>query len=480
MDVGQIVKSSQEQAVAAWINQLNEIRLNELLVRLSTEDVNLEQALEALNAAKLDISGLIETNRGGAKGLHGFIAEATEVGVENAKKLIEGARPECVWINNNGPADMMRNGIPIQQKFVNFGGHYGLEKIREHLTAYPDFLKNGGRYQIPRDYYEELKKMLAVPADQVGKFNRADYGKWKWVQVFFSENGELRFSDIEPAEMDYYEVQSGRINDALKSRENDLRARNQERRNDAYDAGRPSIRQGAQASLISAVAEGGMNFCLGVMRKLKSGKRLNEFTTEDWKEVGFDTAKGTAAGGFRGEAIYAMTNFTATPAAVANALVTAAFGVASQANQLRRGAISEEDFIVNSEVICLDVSVSAVSALIGQSVIPIPVLGAVIGNTAGMFLYQLSKDNLNRKEQRLISAYNDSISTLNQRLDEHYRKLLEELTREIARFSSILELAFSPDVNIAFAGSIALAENVGVQSKAILTSKKDIDDFFMN
>ena len=145
MDVGQIVKSSQEQAVAAWINQLNEIRLNELLVRLSTEDVNLEQALEALNAAKLDISGLIETNRGGAKGLHGFIAEATEVGVENAKKLIEGARPECVWINNNGPADMMRNGIPIQQKFVNFGGHYGLEKIREHLTAYPDFLKNGGR-----------------------------------------------------------------------------------------------------------------------------------------------------------------------------------------------------------------------------------------------------------------------------------------------------------------------------------------------
>ena len=240
------------------------------------------------------------------------------------------------------------------------------------------------------------------------------------------------------------------------------------------------MKEGVKAAAISAAIEGGVRFGLDVWKKLKSGKHLSEFTAEDWKEIGLDTEKAAAVGGVRGSAIYVMTNFTATPASVASALVTAAFGIAAQANQFRQGNISKEDFIVNSEVICLDVSVSAVSALIGQTVIPIPVLGAVIGNTVGMFLYQLGKKFLNRKEQSLISEFYDAIAKLNQKLDERYRWVLEKLEREIAKYNSILELAFSPDVNIAFVGSVALAEYVGVQKNTILRSKQDIDDYFMN
>lgn len=122
MDVAQIVKSTQEQGVAAWVDYLNQLRLNELLAKLTSQNMNLEQALAELQKMKVNIAALIENNRGGAKGMHGFIAETAEVGIENARNLIKGLDAVCEWINNNGPADILRNGTEIQQKFVRSGG----------------------------------------------------------------------------------------------------------------------------------------------------------------------------------------------------------------------------------------------------------------------------------------------------------------------------------------------------------------------
>ena len=165
---------------------------------------------------------------------------------------------------------------------------------------------------------------------------------------------------------------------------------------------------------------------------------------------------------------------------MANAFVTAAYGVTAQAVQLRRGQITEEEFVVNSEVLCLDVSVSAVAALMGQTMIPVPVLGAMIGNAAGMFLWQISKDYLNQKEQRLASAFKESCKELNRRLDARYQALLAELAREFEKYSSLLELAFDPDVNIAFANSVLFAQYVGVADDRILKTSADIDHYFMS
>ena len=69
----------------------------------------------------------------------------------------------------------------------------------------------------------------------------------------------------------------------------------------------------------------------------KSGKKFNAFDEDDWKEIAATTEKGTLKGGIRGASIYTLTNFTATPAVVANAMVTATFGIAEQAYQLKQG-----------------------------------------------------------------------------------------------------------------------------------------------
>ena len=488
MEAHKIVKTTQTQAVAAWINWLNQIRLDKLLEKLLTQDMNLEQAQAVIEKTKIAIRAIIDSNRGGGKGIHGFLAEAAEAGIENAKQLIQGLKPACEWVNNNGPADLCRNGVEIQQKFVK--EFFSLTKnggVLEHLSDYSDFLVKGGKYQIPKDFYDKIMKLLAMPQEEAAKLvtNSPEgqagftYANWKKIQEIF-KSGILKPEDLEPSVFDYNDVQKSVIEQSLKKEENKILETDRQRREAAYKESRPTIKQGTQATAVSAALEGGMAFCLGVAQKRKQGKGLTEFTKDDWKDVGLDTAKGSAQGGIRGAAIYGMTNFTATPAAVANSFVTASFGVVAQGIKLRRGEITAEEFIVNSEVLCLDVSISAVSALLGQTIIPIPILGAIIGNMAGMFMYQIVKDNFSEREQILVRHYQESFTALNKVLEERYQELIKKLKKELEKFSSMLELAFDLDVNVAFDGSIALADYVGVPKEKVLRNKQDIDNYFLN
>lgn len=118
--------------------------------------------------------------------------------------------------------------------------------------------------------------------------------------------------------------------------------------------------------------------------------------------------------------------------------------------------------------------------MLGQTIIPIPILGAIIGNMAGMFMYQIVKDNFSEREQILVRHYQESFTALNKVLEERYQELIKKLKKELEKFSSMLELAFDLDVNVAFDGSIALADYVGVPKEKVLRNKQDIDNYFLN
>ncbi len=125
-----ITKSDLEQASASWINYLNQTRLDKLFHQLQQQDGNLEQSMTTIDAALKTIKDeIIVKNRGGTKGMHGFIAEVAECGITNARKQVIGERANCVWINDNGPADLIRDGIQIQQKFVASGNHLSLQAM---------------------------------------------------------------------------------------------------------------------------------------------------------------------------------------------------------------------------------------------------------------------------------------------------------------------------------------------------------------
>ncbi|MCL2200925.1 MAG: hypothetical protein FWB75_03080 [Oscillospiraceae bacterium] len=478
MNTSQIAKSTQEQAVASWVDHLNQLRIDRLVASLTAQDENLQGALEALSKLKTSVfEEVVTKNRGGDKGMHGFIAERMQVGIENARKLVVGANTDYLLIDDNGVVDYIRGDDEIQQKFRQL--NLGFDAIKEHCKTYPEFTKSGGIYQIPKDYYEKFKELIDLSPEQAGKLPNKDYSLWKNIHKVLDETG-IDPAKIEPTAIDYSDTQRNTYENTIDKEEVSIKDKDQERRKEAYQQSKPSLQEGLKITAISAGIEGGMSFCLGVHKKIKSGKRISEFTAKDWQDVGIDTAVGGGKGAIRGASIYGLTNFTATPAAVASALVTATFGVVSQARLLQQGKISTEDFIINSEVVCLDVTVSAISSLIGQVMIPVPILGAIIGNTAGMFMYGIAKNNLSQKEQAIIDSFNSDMKQINEHLDAEYIALIEQLFKEFAKFKSVLDLAFDIDVNVAFAGSISLAQYVGCANSKILWNKRAVDDYFLN
>ena len=350
-----------------------------------------------------------------------------------------------------------------------------------HLSKYPDFLNEGGIYHIPKDQYEAMQTLLTLSDEQFNKASREVRSIVNKLRDFQQQTGiDLRGESIQPAIGTYDSVQLGKIDETINLEESSIKEKDQSNRENAYQHSKPTLQEGLKVTAVSATIEGGISFCLEVHKKIKSGKKISEFTSDDWKEVGIETASGGGKGAIRGSAIYSMTNFTATPAAVASALVTATFGIASQASLLNQGKISNDDFIANSEIICLDVTVSAISSIMGQVIIPIPILGAIIGNATGMFMYGIAKNNLSKKEQLIIEGYNFSIQQINMKLDSQYLTLVNYLLDEFAKFNSIIELALSEEVNMAFAGSIALAQYIGCDNDKILKSKQETDNYFLN
>ena len=484
MKTTKVLKSSQEQAVGAWIDYLNQVRIDRLLKVLSEQDVNLSDALSHIEWAVTNISeNIIERNRGGDKGMHGFIAEIAECGIGNARERVAGQAASHVWIDDNGPSDILRGVTEIQQKFVQSGGHLSLKAVLEHLEHYPDYIANGGEYQIPKDHYDKIMEYLSMPESVANKLPTSNgefsLRQWKEVHEFFETSGVSK-SDLEPSALSYDQVQKGTITDTLDHEKENLREQDESRRREAYEESKPTLSEGLKATAVGAAVEGATDFALAVFKKRKSGKKLKDFSSEDWNEIGLQTGKGTIRGGVRGATVYTLTNFTATPGAVASAMVTAGFGVAQQVHRFRNGTLSELELIENAEIICLDASVSALSTLIGQVAIPVPILGAIIGNSIGMMLYKIGKDAFNEKEKEIINQYLEEINALEEKLSVEYAKYIESLNQSYAKFLNILTTAFSANAEVAFAGSVELALKLGVPAEDVLDSHAKVISYFID
>lgn len=482
-DTEELVKSNQEQAVAAWINYLNQLRLDRLATSLAHQDVSLDKALSSIQGALDQISrDVIEVNRGGQKGMHGFIAEVAEEGIGNAREQILGKAAPYQWVNDNGPVDLLRDGVSIQQKFVAAGGRFGLGAIAEHLERYPDYIQAGGKYQIPSDHFEVIQRLRGMSAEDAGRFlgrggGEPSYRDWQRVQAFF-EMGTVPFDSLEPSKLEYAQVQRGTYEATLMSEKDSLRETDRSRRDEVYQESRPTLQQGFQATVVAAAIEGGTTFVLAVVAKRREGKKLKDFTSEDWQEIASETGFGAVKGGVRGFSIYTLTNFTATSAAVANSVVTAAFGIAEQANRLRRGEIGEQEFLENAELVSLEVAVSALSSLVGQALIPIPVLGAVIGNTVGTIMYRSVSSSLSKREAMLIEQYLEEQRLLDEELATQYQNLIDELAASMTTYVEVLDRAFSPNVQIALEGSVELALSLNVPAGEILDSADKARAYF--
>lgn len=283
--LNRVLKSSQEQAAAAWITNLNQIRLDTLIENFDQQDTNLEEALTCLNAIKEFIanpSGIL----GSDATKHGEIAENMQVNISNARRAIQGLNKTYTFegVGRTAPEDYICSGQQVQAKFHNGlkSTLFGTNGLRAHFEKYPDFIKNGGSYDIPKDQYEEMLDLLDKYKNNPSQLSGTNYTNAELIDDFLKSNNIELGKDIKPAVVDYRGVQIGKANQTVDNEEKNIQKEDAKQRKKAYDVSKPSLKEGAKVAGVSAAAEGGITFCMSFARKRKE-KKISDFTAEDWK-----------------------------------------------------------------------------------------------------------------------------------------------------------------------------------------------------
>ena len=95
-------------------------------------------------------------------------------------------------------------------------------------------------------------------------------------------------------------------------------------------------------------------------------------------------------------------------------------------------------------------------------------------------MYQIAKDNLSAREQKIFEEYAETVRQLDVSLQDQYQKFVDEIGKDTKLFMELLNRAFAPDIRVAFEGSIDLAKSCRVPVDEILDSKEKIVSFFMD
>ena len=462
-----IAKSTQEQAVAAWIDFRNVLRLHELAEKLANQDINFEAAMTELQKLKVFVSDPTHI-LGSIKQKHGEIAEHIQVAFMNAEQRIVGQAASHTFdgVGRLAPEDYLRFGKMVQSKFY-MGVSGTLTAIADHLDTYPWFLDEGGSYDIAKNHYEKLMRIYKCGTTGAA-LTDSDRKLYEAIKDWETLHNVKFDKVVHPSVVNYDDVQLDTVHNTIQQEETKIEETDQQRREQAHAEAKPTLKEGVKVTVTAALLEGGVAFVIGVYKKKKAGKKISEFSSEDWKELGIDFGVGAGKGAIRGSTVYVLTNFASVPAPMASAMVTATLGMMAQAYKLNNGDITAEEFIDTSEALCLDVTMSAVSSMLGEILIPIPMLGAIIGNTIGMFMLSIARNYLSAEEQKLITTYQKEMTELKNQLDREYKILIEKMEERMAKYKSLAELAFDEDANVRFDSIISRAKLIDADTDRLV------------
>jgi len=171
-----------------------------------------------------------------------------------------------------------------------------------------------------------------------------------------------------------------------------------------------------------------------------------------------------------------MTNYAGMAAPFASAVVSAVKGISSLAEDYRKGDISFDEFVDLGMIICAESAIVGVSTAVGQALIPIPVLGAVVGSLAGKMLAEFAAGQSEKVAQHL----RDDTEAFKAKLDGKLKEVLETITAEFDRLNNLTVAAFDFRLNSNLRDrSVDLAMAYGVRPDKIITDEAALDKFML-
>ena len=412
---------------------------------------------------------------------HGEIAEELHVAFRRARDVLHQGEPTASIsdVPRTAPVDYVDKGIEIQSKYYN-GLRNTLGGVSGHAGKNPEWAAGSGRYHIPRDQYEQLGQ-LGQDGTIDGLSARRVRGVQRQLESLQVDTNRSTDELIGPGEGRYGEVQQGRIHETIEGREASIENKNEELKGDVHAEHAPGLEGAAAASAVGAAAGGGVRFAQAVWAKMREGKNpfRGQFSVEDWKDVGLDSAKGAAGGAVAGGSVYFLTNATDLAAPFAGSLVSGLVGIGSLLGRHHSGKISDAEFVDLSLIVASESAIVGLSAAAGQTLIPIPMLGAFTGALAGKIVALSIKDGLAESESELIDMLKSYETWAIEKLDGALRATMERIEEHYGRLADLARIAFDEETNteLRLAASIQMAETLDVPESEILRSRAVIDAF---
>ncbi|WP_373533924.1 hypothetical protein [Microcoleus sp.] len=470
------------QFVAAIVAEENLRHAEQLATELSKQDRAFLVAVGEIDKVR-DFVGSPEKILGNTSTKHGEIAEQVEVGIRNAKSLLNSYETRATFegVGRTAPEDYLIDGVKVQSKFVNGMGN-NLDHVLHHMKKYENFGRDGSYYHIPKNQYETIDQILK--GEQVeGITSRTAQKIQEKAQEIEQMSGRPFSHTVKSASSNYEDVQIGKVDETLERKEHELKQENKQIKDGIRDDAQPTLADFGHVAVKGAVIGGSIRFATKLYAKHKQGKNVfkGELTLEDWQEVGLDTVKGAALTGISATAIYGLTNFTQMSAPLAGAFVSAGLEVASLVGSLNRGEISADQFVELSLFACADSAIVAAGATVGQALIPIPVVGAVIGAIAGRIVTGFCKQFLGKDTQiarQVEQYYQQSLA----KIDRAYKTAVANLLATYERLGNLAEAAFDSNLNLELRlqASIELAEAYGVSDSKIIHNVDELDSFMLS
>jgi hypothetical protein len=177
-----------------------------------------------------------------------------------------------------------------------------------------------------------------------------------------------------------------------------------------------------------------------------------------------------------------LTNFVNLSAPFAGAVVGAGYAIASLGQRYRMGEITPDEFLELGQLACAESAIVGISTAIGQTVIPIPVLGAIIGSIAGRMVVDFGKQYLGKEteklKQKLETDYNQCLA----KIDRTYQEAAAKIMTEYNRLGDLTKAAFDHSKNAALRlqASMELAEAYEVPQSKIIQTLDELDTFMLS
>ena len=155
---------------------------------------------------------------------------------------------------------------------------------------------------------------------------------------------------------------------------------------------------------------------------------------------------------------------------------TAGFVKAASFGAAVGGGVGLAQAIWITHIVAMDAAAVGLASVAGQTMIPVPLLGALLGGLAGKLVASALQDGLGESEWALISRLSQYERYALEQLDEEFRAVMQGLDAWFGNLERLAVTAFDPAANAdLLMASVRVAEIVGVPDARIVRKIADLD-----